>query len=225
VGTAYAFDNIAIAAFCWAAFGLVSLLSELKFLIDGLDWSISHWAISYKDVLLKLGKLVSRAVSGYREFVRSTARLLHLPHLPSYLYDVIGVAALSIGCGYWLGRRGVQACETPGDRTGRNGSGRIGAPSLGASVAKCVRALRSRGVLPMLPKPVRRVVVPSRSTAPRSPSHWLHCSASTTPAGISFEAKHGPRQRQHASQHRALARAQYRCWRSRCSSRALSGSC
>ena len=102
------FRVIATAAFCWAVFGLLSLLSEFKFLVDGLDWSISHWGISYRDVLLEIGKRISQAVSGYREFVRSFARLLHLPHLPSFMYDVIGVVAFSIGRGYSLGQRGIK---------------------------------------------------------------------------------------------------------------------
>lgn len=95
------FRVIAVVAFCWAILGLLSLLSELKFVIDGLDWSISHVAISSKAVLLEIGKRLPQAVSGYRELVRALVPLLHLPHLPSVAYDFFGVAAFSVGRGYW----------------------------------------------------------------------------------------------------------------------------
>jgi hypothetical protein len=99
------FRVIAVVAFCWAIFGLLSLLSELKFLIDGLDWSISHVSISYKAVLLEVGRRVPQTVSGYHELVRLLAGLLHLPHLPSFVYDVFSVVAFSVGRGFWLYQR------------------------------------------------------------------------------------------------------------------------
>jgi hypothetical protein len=99
---------VGIGLFCWAVFGLLSLLSELKFLVEAVHWSVGHVSISFKDILLEIGKRISQAVSGYREFVRSVARLLHLPHLSSFLYDVIGVVTFS-GLGYRLGRRAIQA--------------------------------------------------------------------------------------------------------------------
>jgi hypothetical protein len=103
------FRIVAVVTFCWAVFGLLSLLSELKILVDGLDWSISHASISYKEILLEIGRRISQAVSGYREIVRSLARLLHLPRLPSFVYDVIGIVMFSIGRGYWIGQRANQA--------------------------------------------------------------------------------------------------------------------
>lgn len=99
------FRIIAVVAFCWFIFGLLSLLSELKFVIDGLDWSISHVSISSRSVLLEIGKRVPHVISGYRELVRALARLLHLPHLPSFVYDFSGVAAFSVGRGFWLYQR------------------------------------------------------------------------------------------------------------------------
>ena len=99
------FRIIAAVAFCWAIFGLLSLLSELKFVIDALDWSISHVSISFKAVLLEIGKRVPPAISGYRELVRILVRLLHLPPLPSFAYDFFGVATYSVGRGYWSYQR------------------------------------------------------------------------------------------------------------------------
>lgn len=99
------FRVIAVVAFCWAIFGLLSLLSELKFVIDGLDWAISHLSISSKAFLLEIGKLIPQAVSGYRELVRALVRVLHLPHLPSFVYDFVGVAVFSVGRGYWSYQR------------------------------------------------------------------------------------------------------------------------
>jgi hypothetical protein len=99
---------IAVVLFCWAVFGLLSLLSDLKFFVDGVDLSIAHVSILVRDFLLTIGKWISEAVSGYRELVRGLARLLHLPRLPPVLYDVVGVLSFSIGCGFWLGRRDVE---------------------------------------------------------------------------------------------------------------------
>lgn len=97
--------SIAIVLFCWGTFGLLSFLSELKFLVDALDWSVDQVSIAFKDILLELGKRISQAVSDYRELVRGIARLLHLPHLPSWAYDALGMASLAIGRGYWIGKR------------------------------------------------------------------------------------------------------------------------
>jgi hypothetical protein len=107
------FRIIAIVAFCWAIFGLLSLLSELRFLVDALDWSISHVSISFKAILLEIGKRISEAVSGYREFVRMIARLLHLPYLPSWVYEVVAVITLSIGRGLWPGERADRKIAIP----------------------------------------------------------------------------------------------------------------
>jgi hypothetical protein len=89
-------------AFCWAVFALLSRLSELKFLVDAIDWSIAHASISFKAILLEIGKRISEAVSGYRGLVREVARLLHLPHLPSFVYDVFGVVTFCVGHANWL---------------------------------------------------------------------------------------------------------------------------
>lgn len=99
------FRVIAAVAFCWAIFGLLSLLSELKFVIDGVGWLVSHFPISLKPVLLGIGKRVPQAISGYRELVLALARLLHLPHLPSFLFDSVGVVAFSVGRGFWSYQR------------------------------------------------------------------------------------------------------------------------
>jgi hypothetical protein len=97
--------TIAIVLFCWGTFGLLSTLSDLKFTVDAVDWSVGHLSILYKDILLEIGKKISETVSGYRELVRGIARLLHLPHLPSWAYDALGMASLSIGRGHWIGKR------------------------------------------------------------------------------------------------------------------------
>jgi hypothetical protein len=99
---------VGIGLFCWAAFGLLSLLSDLAFVIAAVDWSIGHVSISFKDIILGFGKWISDAVSGYREFVRGVARLLHVPSLPPVVYDVLGVIAFSLGRGYLLGRRALK---------------------------------------------------------------------------------------------------------------------
>jgi hypothetical protein len=98
------FRVVAVITFCWAIFALLSLLSELKFVTDGLQWSISHSSISFKAILLEIGKRVPQAVSGYRDLVRALARLIHLPQL-AFVYDFFGVAAFSVGRGFWLHQR------------------------------------------------------------------------------------------------------------------------
>ena len=67
-----------VVMFAWAMFAALSVLSELKFLVDGLGWSVAHVAISFKAILLETGKRVSEVVSGYRGFVHGLAQLLHL---------------------------------------------------------------------------------------------------------------------------------------------------
>jgi hypothetical protein len=95
---------IAVGAFCWAVFALLSLLSDLKFLVDAMDWFLGHFSVSFKDILLVIGKRISEAVSGYRELVRGLARLLHLPPIPSVVSDAAGIVLFSISRGSWLVR-------------------------------------------------------------------------------------------------------------------------
>lgn len=95
---------IGIALFVWAIFGTLSLLSKLAFLVAALNWSIENVTISIKPILLEIGKRISEAVTGYRELMHGIARLLHLPHLPSFVYDVLGVITFSVGRGAQLGK-------------------------------------------------------------------------------------------------------------------------
>ncbi len=97
--------TIGIVLVCWGIFSALSLLSDLHFLVDGLNWSIAHLAVSFKTVLLEIGKRISDVVSGYRALVRGLVRLLHLPVLPHYIYDALGVVSLSVGRGFGVYRR------------------------------------------------------------------------------------------------------------------------
>jgi hypothetical protein len=103
--------TVGVGLLCWGICSTLSLLSELHIVVDGLNWSISHVSVSLKTVLLEIGKRVSETVSEYRALVRGMARLLHLPRLPSFVYDVIGVVTFSIRRGYWLGERDAQAVD------------------------------------------------------------------------------------------------------------------
>jgi hypothetical protein len=97
------FHIIAAIGFCWALFGLVSLLSDLKFLVDGLGWAINH-DFSLRALLLEVGRRISAVISSYREFLINLAYSFHLPVFPHYVYDIAGIVGLSAGRGYWLGR-------------------------------------------------------------------------------------------------------------------------
>jgi hypothetical protein len=105
---------IPFVMFSWAMFAALSLLSELKFLVDGLGWSITHVAISFKAILLEIGKRVSEVVAGYREFVHGLAQLLHLPRFAQYVYDILGVASFSTSKGIALMWRDVQLAVKAG---------------------------------------------------------------------------------------------------------------
>jgi hypothetical protein len=52
---------IGIVLFCWAVFSALSLLSDLHFLVDGLNWSISHLDFSFKAVLIEIGRRISES--------------------------------------------------------------------------------------------------------------------------------------------------------------------
>jgi hypothetical protein len=106
------FRIVAVAGFCWAVFGLLSLLSELKFLIDALNWSVGHVSISLKDILHGLAKWISAVVLGYRDLVRSFfSRVFHIPHLPAVVYDVISITVFSFGRGFWFGLLAAKQSE------------------------------------------------------------------------------------------------------------------
>jgi hypothetical protein len=97
--------TVGIVLVFWGVTSALSLLSELHFLVDGLNWSIAHVAVSFKAVLLEIGRGISEAISGYRALVQGLVQPLHLPVLPHYVYDCLGVFCLSLGRGYWLYRR------------------------------------------------------------------------------------------------------------------------
>jgi hypothetical protein len=97
---------VGIVLFCWATVSAFSIFSELKFLGDGWMWSVDQVPITIKSVALMVGKHVSGVVGGYREFVHGLVQMLHLPHLPQFIYDVLGIAAFSVGRGrsWFLGK-------------------------------------------------------------------------------------------------------------------------
>jgi hypothetical protein len=97
--------TVSIVLLCWGIFSALSILSDLKFIVDGWDWSLSHVALSFKAAMHEIGKQVSGAVSGYRAVVHGLVRLLHLPLLPRYFYDNLGIFIFSIGRGYQLFKR------------------------------------------------------------------------------------------------------------------------
>ena len=99
---------VGIVTFVWATVSAFSIFSELTFLVDGWTWSVDHGPIFIKNIALAVGKKVHEIVGGYREFVRGLVKMLHLPPLPSLVYDMVGILAFSIGRGYRLGTRGLK---------------------------------------------------------------------------------------------------------------------
>jgi hypothetical protein len=95
---------IGITLLCWGVTSAFSIFSELKFIVDGWTWSVDQVPLSIRAVFLAVGKWASGLVSDYRAFVHLVVGLLHLPHLPQYIYDGLGVVTFSAGRGYWLGR-------------------------------------------------------------------------------------------------------------------------
>src|SRR5262245_64720949 len=96
---------VGIVLFVWATISAFSIFSELKFVVDGWIWSVDHVPILVKNIALVIGKKVHDIVGGYREFVHGLVRMLHLPPLPSLVYDMAGILAFSIGRGIRLGMR------------------------------------------------------------------------------------------------------------------------
>lgn len=96
---------VGVVLFVWATVSAFSIISELKFLVDGWTWSVGQVPISIKVIALTIGEYVSGVVGGYREFVLGLVVMLHLPHLPQVVYDTGVVAAFSTACGNWLYRR------------------------------------------------------------------------------------------------------------------------
>jgi hypothetical protein len=98
------FRIVAVIGLCWAILALLSLASELRFLVDGLSWAVSLTP-SVKVALLTIGKRLAAVVLNYREFLTGLSRLLHLPVLPHNWYDVAGIMATAVGRGLWLSHR------------------------------------------------------------------------------------------------------------------------
>jgi hypothetical protein len=98
------FRIIAAIGVGWAIVGLLSLASELRFLVDGLSWVV-NCSPSVKMTLLAVGRHISAAVFGYREFFVGLFRLLHLPVLPHNWFDVAGIMTTAIGRGLWFSHR------------------------------------------------------------------------------------------------------------------------
>ena len=98
------FRIVAVIGLCWAILALLSLVSELRFLVDGLSWAV-NFTPPVKTALLATGKWLTAAVVGYREFFIGLFRVLHLPVLPHHWYDVAGIMATAVGRGLWLSHR------------------------------------------------------------------------------------------------------------------------
>jgi hypothetical protein len=96
---------IGITLFCWATVSAFSIFSELKFLVDGWTWSVGQVPITVKVIALAIGKYVSGIVAGYREFVHGLVAILHLPKLPTFVYESFGIVSFCIGRGHWLQSR------------------------------------------------------------------------------------------------------------------------
>jgi hypothetical protein len=92
---------------CLAAFGWLSTLSRLKFVLDSLVWSIDRIPENLQTILGVLGHSISEAVSGYRGLVTKLVSVLHLPRMRPIVYDVIAITFPSAGLGYRLGMRNI----------------------------------------------------------------------------------------------------------------------
>jgi hypothetical protein len=90
---------IGIVLFCRATVSALSIFSQLTFLVDGWTWSVDQVTISIKAIALAIGKYVSGIVGGYRGFVHGLVQMLHLPKLPQFVCDGVGVVAFSISRG------------------------------------------------------------------------------------------------------------------------------
>jgi hypothetical protein len=102
---------VAVIGLCWATLALLSLASDLRFLVDGLGWAV-NFTPSLKVGLLAIGKRITAAVLGYREFLMGWSRLLHLPALPHNWYDVAGIMTTAAGRGLWLSHRAWRIAGT-----------------------------------------------------------------------------------------------------------------
>jgi hypothetical protein len=98
------FRIVAVIGLCWAILALISLASELRFLVDGLNWAVS-FSPSVKAALLTIGKRLTTVVLSYREFLIGFSRVLHLPVPPHNWYDVAGIMTTAVGRGLWLSHR------------------------------------------------------------------------------------------------------------------------
>jgi hypothetical protein len=96
-----------IVGVCLAAFGWLSTLSRLKFVLDSLVWSIDRIPPNLQAILQVVGHNISEAVSGYRELVAKLVRVLQLPKMRPIVYDVIAIAFPSAGLGYQLGMKNI----------------------------------------------------------------------------------------------------------------------
>jgi hypothetical protein len=95
---------VAVIGLCWAILALLSLASELRFLVDGLTWA-ANFTPPIKMAVFAIGKRLTAVVLGYREFLMGLSRLLHLPVLPHNWYDVAGIMTTAVGRGLWLSHR------------------------------------------------------------------------------------------------------------------------
>jgi len=96
-----------VVGLCLAAFGWLSALSRLKFLLDSLVWSIDRIPENLQTILGLFGRSISEAVSGYRALGGEVVRVLQLPKLPPTIYDVIAITLPSAGLGYRLGMKNI----------------------------------------------------------------------------------------------------------------------
>jgi hypothetical protein len=94
------FHIVTIVAACWAVFGFVSILSKLQFAVDAGNWFVAH--VPAKQLFLDLRNWLADALSGYHDFMHGVTRVFHLPQLPPFVYDMIGMVSFAVGRGYEL---------------------------------------------------------------------------------------------------------------------------
>jgi hypothetical protein len=105
------FQIAGVIGLCWAILALLSLASDLRFLVDGFSWAAS-FTPSVKVALLAVGKWLTGVVLTYREFLTGLSRPLHLPVLPHNWYDVAGIMTSAVGRGLWLSHRAWRIAGT-----------------------------------------------------------------------------------------------------------------
>jgi hypothetical protein len=86
---------------CWGVLAILSVLSDLKFVVDAAAWVVDQ-SVWFEKPLLTVGQGMVAGVTGYRDIVPALARLFGLPIPPHVVLDFLGIASLSIGRGLRL---------------------------------------------------------------------------------------------------------------------------